>query len=327
MSDILIVSNPEDLHADYMVDYLQNKGEAVFRWHPASIDSYQVTLTTDGVILEIEGRLRPLEMRTLKSVWISRPFAPSYLLPRDAGLHEKVNAAECDEIMKAVFHEAQQARWYSRPASIQRAERKGHQLQMAAKAGFRIPRYCISSSYSCLSSFVDQAEREGHDLVLKPVGAQAAELLGGVLVTRFKPEEVRNILKNWRNDLLYLQYYIQKDYDVRVTTVGTDTFASTIRSRSELYAEDWRGALGESKEDLQYDLIDVPDDVEKAMQSYLHEMQLNFGAWDFSLVNGIWYFLECNPNGRWLWIQFQTGAPLLETFGDHLRGLRTPIVT
>ena len=60
---------------------------------------------------------------------------------------------------------------------------------------------------------------------------------------------------------------------------------------------------------------------------YLKWMGLNFGAFDFSVdKKGHWYFLECNPNGQWLWIEIKTGLNLAQTFAEHLALQRPPLV-
>ena len=51
-------------------------------------------------------------------------------------------------------------------------------------------------------------------------------------------------------------------------------------------------------------------------------MGLNFAAFDFALdYDAQWHFLECNPNGQWLWLEVLTGLPTVETLARHFRVL------
>ena len=63
------------------------------------------------------------------------------------------------------------------------------------------------------------------------------------------------------------------------------------------------------------------------MFRYLRHMGLNFGAFDFIVDNnGQWWFLECNPNGQWLWMEFAAGLPLSETMARSLALELPPLV-
>ena len=51
----------------------------------------------------------------------------------------------------------------------------------------------------------------------------------------------------------------------------------------------------------------------------LKEMKLNFGAFDFVVTpSGEYFFLECNPNGQWLWIEMRTGLKISEAITEVL---------
>ena len=46
---------------------------------------------------------------------------------------------------------------------------------------------------------------------------------------------------------------------------------------------------------------------------------LEFAAVDMGVLqNGEFVFLEINPNGQWLWLQYMTGFNLLDPFIDFL---------
>jgi glutathione synthase/RimK-type ligase-like ATP-grasp enzyme len=47
--------------------------------------------------------------------------------------------------------------------------------------------------------------------------------------------------------------------------------------------------------------------------SFMQRMGLNFGCFDFIVTpDNRYVFLECNPNGQWLWIEQETGMKISE---------------
>jgi hypothetical protein len=47
------------------------------------------------------------------------------------------------------------------------------------------------------------------------------------------------------------------------------------------------------------------------MEAYLEAFGLNFGCFDFAVSqSGETAFLECNPNGQWLWVEELAGLPI-----------------
>jgi glutathione synthase/RimK-type ligase-like ATP-grasp enzyme len=111
------------------------------------------------------------------------------------------------------------------------------------------------------------------------------------------------------------QTEIAKQRDLRVTIVGERVFAVAIdsQSRSET-ATDWRRG---SVPDLAHELIELPADIQ-ALCVRLVQLDLRFGAIDLVLdAEGRHWFLECNPNGQWAWIENRTGAPISSAIVDE----------
>ena len=107
------------------------------------------------------------------------------------------------------------------------------------------------------------------------------------------------------------QARVEKVADVRVTVVGRRVFC--VRIDSGLL--DWR----RDYERLQYTVVDPPPDIADACLTYLKNLDLVFGAFDFVLTaEGRWVFLEANPNGQWAWLQDVTGLPIASAIADLL---------
>jgi glutathione synthase/RimK-type ligase-like ATP-grasp enzyme len=116
---------------------------------------------------------------------------------------------------------------------------------------------------------------------------------------------------------MILQREITKRADVRVTVVGDRVFAAAISSQGSPETEvDWRrGGSG----DLPYQAITLPDSLSALCVQLVNSLDLRFGAidlvWD---EDGVFWFLEVNPNGQWAWIETRTGHPITAAIVDAL---------
>ena len=117
----------------------------------------------------------------------------------------------------------------------------------------------------------------------------------------------------------FLQSYIEKQFELRVTVVGQDVFAAKIDSQKYAKgqgAEDWRQAEDPDKFLSSYEMKE--EDQKKCLE-VVTRLGLNFGCLDFVVQpDGELVFLECNPNGQWLWIELATKAPISESIAIFL---------
>lgn len=57
------------------------------------------------------------------------------------------------------------------------------------------------------------------------------------------------------------------------------------------------------------------------MAALLDRVGLRFAALDFVVApDGEWWFLECNPNGQWAWIEDNTEMPITRALAEALEG-------
>jgi glutathione synthase/RimK-type ligase-like ATP-grasp enzyme len=62
----------------------------------------------------------------------------------------------------------------------------------------------------------------------------------------------------------------------------------------------------------------VPTDVAKRCRTLVERFGLRFGAVDLAVgSDGVYWFLELNPNGEWGWLQ-RAGLPIAEALADTL---------
>ena len=207
--------------------------------------------------------------------------------------------------------------WISHPYNLRRASWKVFQLEACSRVGMRCPSYVVSNDADVLKQFA-----ESHDeLVLKPLHEQTTcfESDGksyAIYVKKFNRAELADLFERRPLSPVLLQQYIRKQGDIRVTVIGEKIFPVMIRSPHESdQVVDFRPRCLE----LKHEVVECPGEVTGSILSYMDIMGLNFAAFDFALdCEGKWHFLECNPNGQWLWLEVLTGLPLVDTMARHL---------
>lgn len=129
---------------------------------------------------------------------------------------------------------------------------------------------------------------------------------------------VQNI-KLLQNCPMILQQLVHKQFDLRITIVGTQVFACEIHSqktKNEKTKLDYRG-----DHSIPYKIHNLPKNIESKILLMCKKMNLNLGCVDMVLdTKGNYIFLEINPNGLWLWIEKLTDLPIAKAIAENLEG-------
>lgn len=113
------------------------------------------------------------------------------------------------------------------------------------------------------------------------------------------------------------QEWVPKRYDARVTVVGKRIFGVAIHASSSDAYLDWRIDYSS----LRYQPVEPPARVSNGIFAYMKHFSLLYGAFDFAVTDDQWYFLECNANGQFGWIESESGLPITAAVADLLAGV------
>jgi glutathione synthase/RimK-type ligase-like ATP-grasp enzyme len=306
---ILVISNREDITTDWLMLELQRRGAPYVRFNT---EDYPQRATLHWSLgerrLELGGRQVAAE--EIDAVWYRRPVAPR-LAP---GLSAQDAAWATREATEALdgFWRTLDARWVSTPAAIRRADSKLRQLSDAAGIGFEVPETLVSASGARIEELM---ARSPHGVICKPlsdgrVRSEGRSLLFTSLITTEQ-------LTGLGEEPHLFQALVAKLYDVRVTVIGDEVFATRIEPKpgSET-AVDWRRVHPDS---LCYQAETLPDAVAAQCLRLVRHYGLSFGAIDLARdADGGYTFFELNPNGQWAFIEQRTGQPLRSALADLL---------
>jgi hypothetical protein len=312
---VLILTQDFDPTVDPVINALRERAARVVR---VDLSYFPGTLTFtacdfDGDRTVLRHRDREVDLNYLSGVWYRRPTAFDF--GPDMGEAEKQFAH--GEALQGVggILRATDCLWVNRPDVDAVAELKPYHLGLAKQLGMRVPRTLLTNDPDEVKALLSRADR--------PVVYKA--LTGGVihypgafpngLLTTLVGAEILDNLDRVRHTMCVFQEYIEKAYEVRLTVIGNTYFPVTIRSQDvETTKVDWRG-----ENHLPYgDFQPLPDDIVKATQALLAELNLVYAAIDFIVTpTGEYVFLEVNPGGQFMWMQHDLTLP----FSDHVADL------
>lgn len=314
---ILVLTSENDRTADRVVAELGRRGEAVNRFDLADFPR-RVTINAElqdefgwrGWVKTENGQI-PLDQ--VKSIYYRRPTGfifPDELVGRDLTFA----AAEARRGFGGLLFSLS-TRWVNHPGRVADAEFKPVQLRVAAGCGLTTPRTLLTSDPDQARVFCRTAE-EG--IVYKPLSA--ANIVTGddaqlVFTSKVSTADFDDVDLSLTMNLF--QEWVPKRYDARVTVVGHHLFPVAIHAASPNAYVDWRTDYAS----LSYEPIDLPTDVINGIWAYMKRFDLLYGAFDFAVTDDHWYFLECNANGQFGWLEAETGLPITATMADLLVGV------
>jgi len=197
------------------------------------------------------------------------------------------------------------------------------QMREARKFGFSVPQTRITSNLENIWSFWEEVN---HDMIFKKIRHGRFEFEDGrrfVLHTSKVREEdmSREQLPRMKFCPLFLEEHIPKKWDIRSIVVNDRVFSVAIHSQAiDEGRVDYRTAslLGKLSE-MKHEEICLGDEVNKKLVSMTKSFGLVFNTIDLiETPKGEIFFLECNPNGQWAWLEILTGIPISVAFANHL---------
>lgn len=312
---ILLVTNQRDLTTDYVVRELQRRALGFVRLNTEALGEASLMLRPDRPeedVLECEGQR--LRLSDVSRAYFRRPEPPVPPAAIQAPGDRAYCAAEWSSALKSVIGRMH-GRWFNDPAAIVRAEDKPRQLQRARSLGLKVPATLITNDPAAARAFARE-----HACVVKPLRTalvDEADTGKVAFTTRVGPDELEGLDDRIRAAPFILQVEILKRYDVRVTVVQDQVFATAIHSQDhEETQTDWRKGV---RPDLRHEVEQLPQALVDECLALTRDLGLGYGAIDLVRDKaGNYWFLEINPNGQWAWIETRTGQPIARAIVDAL---------
>jgi hypothetical protein len=309
---VLVVTNKIDPHADAVIDHLSRLAVPVVRLHPDEIGTgIAVSIRNSSSQVNIGSNRRSFIAEDLAAVWFRRPLAAGTELPTSS--ERKFAAREGVAAIREIIRRAP-GLIVSHPDDMEVAADKLMQLDWARRAGLNVPEYLLSNEVSLLLEFCKIYQ----EVVAKPISPNNAVVetedeVICLMTQAVNREHLLNLGGDYLKYPLFLQELIPRQADIRLTCIGGELYAVAIHSG--VGPVDSRDRWLKSP----HQIISIPDSIAGAVLDFLREYQLQYAAFDFILSpEGKWWFLECNPNGQFLWLENLTGLPLSRSMANLL---------
>lgn len=324
---ILLVTDKKDVHPTPVLKHLAECKYPVFRLNTdALLTDYEFrwSVSNGNIDFYIKNTRSGLSVTgdQINSVWERRPASPALLSENCE--NEIVRKFILDEARGFIFdlrHFLADRYCIGHPLFDCHSDSKMWQLKIARDLGFKIPPTVIANRKN---SFADFAKNHS-ELLTKPINSDTAADYDSNTEQIFYSRKIsrQQILSSQEEAFTHtaccIQEYIDKQYELRVTVVHDKIFACKIDSQAQDEDRgkiDWRQGYDFK---IKHEIVNLPRHVESFCLEYLKRMHLNFGCFDFILTpQNEYVFLECNPNGQWLWIENETGLKISEGIAQVL---------
>jgi glutathione synthase/RimK-type ligase-like ATP-grasp enzyme len=309
----LLVTNRRDITIDYIVAELKRRQRPFFRLNTEDLPSARCTMAAlpkNAWTLSFEGRI--LQGAEVRAAYFRRPAPPAGNLAISDNGERDYAGAEWGYLLKSLYARLE-GLWLNSPMEIFAAEDKPKQLMLASEIGFNVPQALVTNDIDSVRKVVQAGPAIGKPLRQALInGDQERVIFTTRLESVYDSDEDAIALAPF-----IVQTEIVKKYDVRVTVVGLQVFATAIRSQEhDETTVDWRKG---SRPDLKHERIELPREVEDQCLTLMKRLNLRYGAIDLICdQQGKLWFLEINPNGQWAWIENLTGYPIAAAIVDEL---------
>jgi len=271
--------------------------------------TYRASNSDFGAEFVSDGR--KIDLASIASVWWQWDQPAGF--PAELAGEERRFAETESQLALAALTTIGNFLWINNPTCERAARSKPAQLFVAREVGFEIPRTIVTNDPDEVRQFVAAAKTQ---TIYKGL-SQARDLEPGkaLFTGLLTQERIANL------DLIRLtpgifQERVPKSHELRVTVVGTRIFSAKIDSQAHPKATlDWRPFL----QDLQYEVVDLPREVEAKIFAFMKTFGLIYGAFDFVVTpDGRYVFLEVNPSGQYMWVECATGLEITMALADAL---------
>ncbi|WP_250306369.1 ATP-grasp ribosomal peptide maturase [Streptomyces sp. A 4/2] len=312
---VLISTQNEDATADLVIHELNRRQVPVLRIDPGrdfpGPAVLRARLGPSGWTGTLSAEGRTADLGGVRALYHRRP---NLYAPADDTQDAMFAARENRRGLGGILGALSGCLYLSHPMAIARAEYKPAQLATACRAGLTVPATLITSDPAEAKSFT-----AAQPTIYKPLHAAAYEVDGepaGIWAAPVEPGEIDETVGHCAH---LFQAQVPKVADVRAVVVGTEVFCAQITSPPGVV--DWRAEY----RNLRYKAVPCSPEVRSALLQFLAHFGLSFGAFDFAVtVDGTWWFLECNPNGQWAWLEAAAALPITTAIADLLENGEPP---
>jgi len=318
---VLVITDNFDTHADFICPKITHYDTRVFRFDTNNLERYQIDLMPDLskllLVDKSDGDL--ISADEITSVWYRRPSPDrkaDELIDAD-GL--KFFRGETKEWIKSITFALKHCFWVTAPWLLYESRIKSRQLSVAQALGLQVPRTLITMDPDSVKRFYSECQ---DGMVAKPLKVpfvESKESFYTLRVQEINPADLDN-------PALYIcptvfQEKISVSHELRIVAIGHRLFAFKAVTKEKNALDIRSGGLG----NVEYSACEISEALSSKIISMLSQFNTPFSSMDFLVdCDGREYFVDLNPNGQWLFLEFLTGVNMSDVFVEMLISCRMP---
>jgi len=308
---VLVISNTQDAHVDIIGKKIEERGIQWIRWDTDSILKRKLGYGLEAGDFLREASFEIASRGILKenpdlSIWYRRPTPPVFSAEVEPHVKDYI-LREFDGWLSNMCLSIP-GFWVSPYSSLQQSRSKLHQILAASKVGLLTPETLVTDRSDLAKEFWDRCKGR---VVAKAFSVQNVEKGEELLIINTKRVGEQDLPELVRFPCM-LQREIKTIHELRVVVIGRRVFSFGIRSKIETADADLRLA---GFQNLEHFEASLSQSSEKALTCLLDYYGLSFCSADFLVTSGgEEFFVDLNPNGQWLWLEYVTGVSLSEHF-------------
>lgn len=313
---ILLIGDSNHLHMKKISDEIKSRG-INYTWFETNI-SYNnipnVTLSFDSEEKHF-FRFNEIYFNDKTKVFCYHPNILFKDFPFLNKTDEKLTTSFWKLILDNLYTIIPMNNWYNHPQTTRFSTNILFQQKIAVSLGLKVPKTIISNN-------IEDIININKDLVIKLGNNGYKPTNKRILTNKIDSGKIMDL--EIKGSPIFCQEYIEKDFELRIHVIGDLVLTCKIESqKSEKTIVDWR----------RYDLaktphtvFDIPNHEKRKMINLVENIGLKWGIIDCIVSkNGDIYFLECNSEGHWDWIESLTNLPITKSIVDMLVTWKTSL--
>jgi hypothetical protein len=323
---ILLITNKEDAHPTPVINYFRQNGIPVFRLNTeVLLTDYQFNWRCNitGIDFKIKNIKNELELigSEITALWDRRPLPPKILqVDNPENEINKHNLEEAHGFLSFLRYYLSEIFSIGSIVYDRVSSSKMLQIKVAKELGMKVPATCFSNQKVEIINFAKDFDYISVKAIESNNIWLGDEFEYVFYAQKVKSSSLINLAdESFIQTVSFIQNYVEKLYELRITVVCDKIFACKIDSQlldEDKGKVDWRQGYDYG---LKHEIYNLPVSISDFCLEYLKKMKLNFGCFDFIVTPQMEYvFLECNPNGQWLWIENETGMKISEAIANAL---------
>lgn len=276
---IYILTNERDFAADWVIRHIQDLGGDIERLNTESSVSVRWLPTDEPVTAKASA------------VWLRQFLADPTPVEKVQEVDDFLVQREQWRAWLTDLAEGENVRWMNPLWAARRAENKLIQLRTALAVGLSVPATVVTNT---------RADAREHQQIAGPciVKAVAAGYFpfstSAFMFTRNLDDALEFSDAEWAAQPVIVQRQIEPRRDLRIFVV--DQFSAAVSTKVD--SVDWRTRSA----DAEWSRSSPPPSLVQRCRSFLRELGLTYGAFDFAYDDNNYWFLECNQAGEFLFV-------------------------